>query len=503
METDTGTHAGHRGVAALEELNSLRKEVGNFEECIQDARRAALDSEVGPPDPAGYDHLRGRLLAVESKLPPLYREAVCAPFMKKLEQLGKDGFDQIIARDRLRTREAALMFDIAHAILQKGDGYLEKATAAFQEVVSDLYDGFLSVQFRKGIRRPERQVAPPLVKWGAPDMGPYTWTSGATAVFGIRTGIVSLPPAQARLGILAWTGLAHEAAGHDILSANTGLVEEISEAVGDLADVPPRGPSAGGGGPPPMHPGVAEYWSSHLDEAVADVLGVLNMGPVAALGLIGYLRAMSLAYGQGRQLRRCDAEHDTHPMDLLRAYLAAATVRLLRFDRRETWAALLEDHADEDSWFIELDGHRLSRDAARESAAVVADVIVNGRWDALNRHRLSEIQTWRDIDEDIVEALEPHLTTLGPLDDVYARGYYAAHVVAAAVRAALRRGADLPVIFDRMLGLLRLMYDENPSWGPLSIVTPSDLAPLRIYIPSRTREAPPKPAREPSGEPAH
>ena len=91
---------------------------------------------------------------------------------------------------------------------------------------------------------------------------------------------------------------------------------------------------------------------------------------------------------------------------------------------------------------------------------------------------------------------------------MYARGYYAAHVVAAAVRAALRRGADLPVIFDRMLGLLRLMYDENPSWGPLSIATPSDLAPLRIYIPARVPEPPREPAREtpepalPHGEPA-
>jgi hypothetical protein len=32
------------------------------------------------------------------------------------------------------------MFDIAHSILQNGEGYQETATDAFQEVVSDLYD---------------------------------------------------------------------------------------------------------------------------------------------------------------------------------------------------------------------------------------------------------------------------------------------------------------------------------------------------------------------------
>lgn len=472
-------------------IAALKADLGNFDQCVRDARRAALDSEVGPPDPVSYDDLRGRLLAAENKIPPIYRESVCEPFTKKLELLGRGGFDQILSRDKTREREAALLFDIAQAILQKGDGYLDKATAAFQEVVSDLYDGFLSVQYRKGIRRAERQVVPPLVKWGMPEMGPYTWTTGATVAFGVKAGIVSLPPAHARLGLLAWTGLAHEAAGHDILSANGGLIEELSEAVGGLSEDPQKS------NPGPIPPRLAEYWSSRIDEAAADVLGILNMGPAAALGLIGYLRAMSWAYGEGNQLRRCDAEHDSHPMDLMRAYLAAATVRLLRFEARETWASVLEEQVDRDFWPIDLDGYRLSRDAAKASAAAVAGVIVNGKLDALNRHALSEIQTWRNRDEAIVSELEQHLTTLGPLHDVYSRGYYAAHVVAAAVRAALKEGADIPLIFDRMLGILRLMYDENPSWGPLAIASPSDLAPLRIYVPTGAQGRAREPQRVP------
>ena len=85
---------------------------------------------------------------------------------------------------------------------------------------------------------------------------------------------------------------------------------------------------------------------------------------------------MSWAYGEGDQLRRCDVEHDSHPMDLMRAYLAVSTVRLLRFEARETWAGVLEEQVDRDFWPIDLDGHRLSRDSAKASADAVAGVIV-------------------------------------------------------------------------------------------------------------------------------
>lgn len=481
MDADSGLHAEQQALA------ELKREIANFDSCVQEARRAALDSEIGPPDPVSYDELRGRLLAVASRLPPIYQESVCNPFMKKLDVLGKEGFEQILSRDRSREREAALMFDIAHALLQKADGYQEKATAAFQEVVSDLYDGFLSVRYRKGIRRPEYVVIPPLVKWGAPELGPYTWTTTATRAFDVRAGVVSLPPAHARLGIFAWTGLAHEAAGHDILSANSGLVEELSEKVSRLS----RSRRAAAGGDNGSLPDwLTEYWASRIDEAAADVLGVLNMGPAAALGLVGYLRAMSLAYGQGSRLRICEVEHDNHPMDLLRGYLVAETVRLLRFDEREVWADYLAGLVDEDFEFTALNvcGHRLESGPARSSARAVARAIALSKLRALDRHSLSEIQNWSNSDEAVVSELEHHLTTLGSLHEVYVRGYYAAHVVAAAVKAALKAKAELPLILDRMLSILRLMHDENPSWGPLAIATPSDLMPMRFYVATPEQE---------------
>ena len=51
------------------------------------------------------------------------------------------------------------MLEIAHAILQNGEGFQERATDAFQEIVSELYDGYLS-----DARRSVEVVAEPIVR---------------------------------------------------------------------------------------------------------------------------------------------------------------------------------------------------------------------------------------------------------------------------------------------------------------------------------------------------
>jgi hypothetical protein len=108
------------------------------------------------------------------------------------------------------------------------------------------------------------------VKWGNPDFGPYTWPVDATSVFGARAAVVNLPPSNARKGLLAWAALGHETGGHDILHADTGLQDELAAAIRQgLAD---------------LGDDMVEYWSSRIGEAAADVLGILNMGPAAAIG---------------------------------------------------------------------------------------------------------------------------------------------------------------------------------------------------------------------------
>ena len=128
------------------------------------------------------------------------------PFLETMTDLGRDGFVDLLLNDPDRERGAGLVLDVAHAILQNGERYEDQATDAFQEVVSDLYDGFLSMADRLGVNPPDHSTVAPLVKWGNPDFGPYTWTISATESIGLGTGIVSLPPANARRGMLAGDG---------------------------------------------------------------------------------------------------------------------------------------------------------------------------------------------------------------------------------------------------------------------------------------------------------
>ncbi|MDD1654852.1 MAG: hypothetical protein LUO91_03995 [Methanomicrobiales archaeon] len=451
--------SGERGKAAGE-----GPDLSNLSACIQDATGAAQATDAGPGEPAGFADLMARLEAAQERLPPLYREHVLIPYRATLERLGEDDFEAILSRDPDREGEACLLLDIAQAILQNGERYEDRATDGFQEVVSDLYDGFLSAEDRKGVNPPDRGVIPPLVKWGYPEAGPYTWPVDATSSFGVRAAIVNLPPANARAGILAWAALAHETAGHDIIHADEGLAEEMAGKVWEALTKAKLGKV------------LPDYWSARIDETASDVLGILNMGPAAGIGLVGYFRALRAAWGGDPVLSGEGHLSDPHPADLLRAYLAAAVVRRLSFSGAARWAAAIEREADRDLTTIRLGSTVIPPGDAKRSADIVAEVLSRTKMEQLELRALGHIQDWRDSDERITAKLRTLLREEGTLPTRYAKGIYAAHVVAAAVTVSVAKGADLPRTFDRMLGMLKVMHDRNPSWGPLYVAHPGNLS---------------------------
>lgn len=453
-------------------------DISNMDVCVKDAMEAALDKNRGPADPTDFGDLYTRLAAAEGKLPPLYRDRVYQPFMKTLDELSEKGFNELLRRDPRREQAAGLLLDIAQAILQNGEGYEETATDAFQEVVSDLYDGYLSAADRKSIKPPDLSVTAPLVKWGRPEYGPYTWTIGAASHFGLATGIVNLPPSHARCGLLGWSALSHETTGHDILHADTGLLKELALTIRER--LLKENFSAN----------LANYWSQRADETASDVMGILNMGPAAGIGLIGYFRGLNGAWSGKPVLRNTGPEHAPHPVDLLRGYLAAGVVRLLHFDQADSWADAILAETDKDLTAIQLGRHSIDADTARRSAAVVAQAVAESPLKSLEQHALSQIQNWRNEDEEIADQIRMHLHTGSDLHECHVSGMYAAHVVAACVTSGLEKGADVPRIFEGMLTLLKAMHDANPSWGPLYVNHPGDLILHRAYqIPGREQVA--------------
>ena len=473
----------HRaGIATLNPAN-----VGGMSACIEDARLAALDSDPGPAEPNNYHQLLGRLEAVRAKLPPLYRESMLTPFVTILRQTGENGFNRILIRDPQREGLGGLMMDIAQAILQQGEGFASVPTDGFEEVVSDLYDGFLSAEDRQGVNPPERGVIPPLVKWGNPDFGPYTWPIDATATFGCKAAVVSLPPANVRGGLLAWAALGHETAGHDIIHADQGLEQELSAAIQQSLE--------------PLGHGLDQYWSARIDETASDVMGILNIGPAAGIGLIAYFRALNEAFTGDPRLRSDGPDGDPHPADIVRGYLAAETVSLLKFTGRRAWVNLIAEETNKDAGTIVLAGEIVSKETARQSARLVAQTLVNHRARALENHSLGEIQNWRDSDERKVRLLRNALRTAGELpSSASPTPVYAAHAVAAAVTEAIAGTSNITALFKRMLAFLTAMHDQNPSWGPIFVAHPGNLVRDRFYYRQEVEVAAPAP--RPASRPA-
>jgi hypothetical protein len=430
-------------------------------DCIEDARLAALAKVPAPVEPNAYKPLLGRLKAALTKLPPLYRDTMILPFIDTLTKIGEAGFKRILRSDPQRQGAAGLMMDIAQAILQPAEGFAQAPTNAFEEVVSDLYDGFLSAEDRQGVNPPDLGVTPPLVKWGNPAFGPYTWPVDATSSFGCKAAVVNLPPANARQGLVAWAALGHETAGHDIIHADTGLSDELASALQQSLE--------------PLGHELDQYWSLRIDETSSDVMGILNLGPTAGIGIIAYFRALNAAFTGQPKLRNEGLENDPHPADILRGYLAAETVALLKFTGSQSWAELIASETDKDLDMIVLAGIAVSEKVARQSAKIVAQTLVGYRAGALENHALGEIQNWRDTDEDNVTLLRSILRSPGAPAIPNSPTIYAAHTVAAAVIEALADGSHVHSLFGRMVDILNTMHSQNPAGGPLLIAHPSDI----------------------------
>ncbi len=465
--TRTGTAGGATSAAAVAARSASDPvTLAGLAACVEDARSAAGSQRTSPPDPTFFSSLRARLEKAIERLPAAYRAAAGEPLLRALDGMGAGGFARILAMDPGRDGAARLLLDLAQAVLQRGEGYQARATAAFQEVVSDLYEGFLSAEDRRGVKPPDHGVTPPLIRWGPAETGPYTWPANATATFDVTAAVVSLPAANAGGGLLAWPALAHETAGHDILDADDGLREELAGAVKKQLLAAK------------MDPAVAGYWSERIDEAAADVLGVLNMGPSAAVGLVGYFRALNGVWRGTPELRSVGREEDPHPADIARAYLAAETVRLLSFAGAERWADRLIAETDRDLERIRFGDVAVSAGVAKASAAVVARAIVKTRMTSLEGKALGEIQDWRDRDETIVAALRGQMKdrVVGDGDassGKYTKGAYAAHAVAAAVYEAVAGSSSPSQVMGRMVGVLAGMHERNPEWKDHPVSPPA------------------------------
>ena len=468
---------GPRASSAAEAPPDLTKLTG-FDLLVQASGAHVRD--VTDSAPIDFGTQKKALAIIDSgyrRLPPIYED----PFLNPLKKLTTD-VEYALILERLHARGNGPWSDWLAAIGQRQPGSLQKATQAFEETISDLYDGFLSMEERRGVKPPDHQTVSPLVKWGNPRSGPYTWPATTGLRLGMEMSVVSMPPAYAR-NIALWAALGHETGGHDILHADEGLLAEIATLVERrILDAGKKRPLRGtfaqvNGRRVPVAEFAAYYWKHCIDETASDVCGLINLGPAAGVGL-----AVLLIPIRNNTLPTVNHVEDVHPIDALRIFLAAEVVEDipdLELSLARAWSKALAAVADQ--YIPNKSGFGLySVDAAGnpyweavipyepmlETVRVVASTIAFTPLESLENHSLSEINTWSNSDErltvrlaqDFLSGRSPSLAA-GPAGETI----YAAHVLSAAV-LALANGAPIEPSTERAINALVELYNQNPVW---------------------------------------
>lgn len=441
-----------------------------------------------------------------AEIPLAYRDTYAAAIMRELDSVLLQCKD-MSAEERAMIIEQFYAPVYEHGTLS-GMVDVRPELRRFLAVVSNLYRSFVNAKKRESLQVPQVTAPTPLAFFQSDGgQGPYTITSESMKkIFGTPVAVVSLP-ATYRNHSLLWCSLAHEVCGHDVVHADEQLVPELVAGVRSLFTGPSFAPNG------PMSPNLlsALLWSYWIDEAVADVYGVLNMGPTFSLNLAAFFSAMmSCAMTQagrpvpGLPYLRCNAgprdpmsgdnHMDEHPVDVLRLYLAIGVIDALTNLSAKAKADYIADleavakaavhgvteikvqgqvKITHTNWRM-LDETIPMADAA-DAARRVGNFLVTTKLKALGGHSIQEVETWDDADE--AAAL-----------DAAARVVANKCLIGAGDDAQLMAGCNIaifgqPDLYKQMNTLLEEglseSYDRDPLWG--AVKKHLVLAPAVLY----------------------
>jgi len=434
-------------------------------------------------------------------LPRIYQQNFHAPMDAALPQL----FDKLTNDVKTRVKTPAEMttrLEMFYAPVYQHGPRVTQINAApqlkrFLAVVSNLFRSFAANDKRAAAGVNLVTATPPLAFFQSDSVqGPYTVECDLMQQnFGIEVGIVSLP-ATYRDHPAVWSVLSHEVCGHDVVHADQGLLQEMTEAVQALL--------APGFSPRNRQDNAtlnALIWSYWMDEAAADVYGVLNMGPAFAPSLAAFLAAfrarLRIAMQGGSapskpvvstEARPRDAEGgdkamDDHPIDILRLHLTIGAIEAMtRLDaaKRAGYVADVEQIADAvagGATSVHVEGivnlgsgmrvpvkANIPMQVAAEAARKVGNMIATKKFKALNDHSIQDIETWDDADEAAAEAIAAQT---GRQESIAGHGDDA-QLLAGATLALLQN----PELYKATQALLNEALDDSfrtdPIWRELT-----------------------------------
>lgn len=415
---------------------------------------AVLDRVVSGEAPATAEE---RLRSLEeacgsgrSHFAPQHLRFLVEPFLAHCRRLGPDLGRLSLMGDPLQT--------VGMAIRQWAlTG--EQALRALQGTVDDLFQAV-----------PGGAPASPLAAWTVmANLHPFTQDTGELRPAGVQAGVIGMPRAFSDGGLLAWASLAHEAGGHAVLNGFPGFLDEArARAKQRLARRFRTGDAKG----------LAGYWDRCFEEAAADALGVLRLGPAMALGFIGAYRA-----GRSFQEEREDGvageprlqgeDYDeSHPSDVMRACLTASVTGRLPFAGRHAWRAALEREIARDvPPESRLGRLRVGAGEIRDAAGIFAEALLGAPLAGLGGLTLLRWRAWTDADEGIAQSLRRALRQGTPPDAGAVPGYRARHVLAGGILAAATASGGEPespagAVFQRMMSMLAQMQPTGDRAAP-------------------------------------
>ena len=390
----------------------------NLHHLIHDIKQAEIGNHEKQFLPTSKKELLAKIDGISCNLAPSYARDLWNPIKNFLKICDDRYFSDLnlsieqIKKKYPKMSEAILneienIQMIAQLILQHGTNYKwNQGTCALQQLVCDMWNTFV---VSSGFCTTKHCLAP-IAKWGNDAKGPWALSEHHTkniSINGDSVPIISFPEEYSRKGILAWPVLGHEIA-HTILESGLELSGPLSRAV--RSDLKSKMPVY-----------TANYWANRVSETGADVVNVLFMGPIAVLGLIGFLRSVH----RDEKLSNKWNLKDTHPVDIMRALVMAQVVKKLNIQNSNAWFNFLINEIRKDYSLQDL---KLTFDDACQQADLVAEAIM--RSPIIQGKSLASIRSWNDHDEaDVTSYINQITKGTKPQNDDH---FKSPHIVAAA-----------------------------------------------------------------------
>lgn len=446
--------------------------------------RYNLTGAVPPPPPWNdgtprYDVVNHWVGRGGPALPWMYKKAYVDPLSENLGALIQRG---VRAAERHQKNSYLTLEMLTSAVYEHAPGYdWTPHLHRFLAVVSDLYRSFLrrredTVDGCGGAdgKIPVAEALPPLAS--------FTYAPGAPVTYPIDrldrqigrapVSVVSMPAFYAKHPIL-WAWLAHETGGHDVVHAvRKGRRTLLHELQDGLPTALRRSPVRG-----LTHAQLVELWSYWMNEASADVYGVLNIGPTFGVGLAVLLavwRHKTLNFALPRLVMVQRVPPNKYPPDILRIHLVLGAVEALshltlgkrRYIRDlRTLASICAGGSKTVGIVGPLhEGRRIIATAPlrdmQRSAQLVGRYIVSARFSLLGMRSIREVETWDDCDERAARRVRDALAHKRSINDLGDD----AQLLAGAIMHALERPKQYVGINTALAGALDKSFETDPVW---------------------------------------